>query len=136
MTEAMKALDEIDGLAAEIKTLVKLGPLTQFEHEELRLAVNGMTSLLPTLRAALAPPADGEVEAIAARLSAAMNDTRTPFQLLADADKLLRLLAAERERRVEVEAKLENAYAAIHRQIDEIHPVRVTDEQIATLTKD
>jgi len=127
-TEAMRALDEIetqltgaDGWLTKIEgddreQMMALG------HHNVKQALR----LLPTLRAALAAPGDGEIEAIRARAvtwpgGLDPNSALTPFgeacndratlldrdaRHVAEIARLSAELAAERVRRVEVEGRV------------------------------
>ena len=121
--EAAQALDEIEAalepFAQEATEWAEMGETRQVGNAfivfDLRKAAHAL-SLLPTLRAALAPPADGagEVEEIRTRHDLADNgdmegedwDTYVAFEdAHTDRATLLRLLSEERARRVEVEGK-------------------------------
>lgn len=138
MTEAMKALDEIvdvlcKHLGPQVLNQDVASDIDIDRHDDFRSDMQEVAAdilALPTLRAALAPPADGEVEAIRQRHEeyAAVwefgDQVKQDYQYLEDAHadratlldrdarhvaEIARLsaeLAAERERRVEVEGAL------------------------------
>lgn len=113
MSDTMKAL--ADRLEAQVKTM---GPLAMVGWDTLSADI---LEAARTLRAALTPPADDEIEAIRARHEADNGfesdgldsaEWRASLTMLAtrahtDRATLLRALAAERARRVEVEWEVE-----------------------------
>lgn len=120
--DAMKALDQIEAalkpFASVLRNNGELYEPDWITRDDCKSAARAL-SLLPTLRAALTPPADDEIEAIkerhqvieVAELLPAPADiqkwyTNAALEAHADRATLLKALDAERQRRVEVEGAL------------------------------